>query len=105
LAGQRGQCPGCGTVLQIPGPNRSGAAASPESAQAVVADLGLDALFGPGRLEHAVTPSAGSAADLHGTERRGLKEGDNTKLTAVGCVLTLLTVAVMVGVAIPIVRW
>jgi hypothetical protein len=30
---------------------------------------------------------------------------DDTKLTAVGCVLTLLTVAVIFGVAIPIVQW
>jgi hypothetical protein len=31
--------------------------------------------------------------------------GDNEKLTRVGCVLTLLSVAVIFGVAIPIVRW
>jgi hypothetical protein len=30
---------------------------------------------------------------------------DNAKLTGVGCVLTLLSVGVMAGVAIPIVRW
>ena len=30
---------------------------------------------------------------------------DNAKLTAVGCILTLLTVAVIFIVAIPIVRW
>lgn len=30
---------------------------------------------------------------------------DNAKLTGVGCVLTLLTVAVIFSVAVPIVRW
>jgi hypothetical protein len=30
---------------------------------------------------------------------------DKAQLTGVGCVLTLLSVAVIVGVAIPIVRW
>jgi hypothetical protein len=30
---------------------------------------------------------------------------DNAKLTGVGCVLTLLSVGVIAGVAIPIVRW
>jgi hypothetical protein len=38
-------------------------------------------------------------------ERGAFQEGDNTKLTSVGCVLTLLTAAVIFGVAIPIVRW
>ena len=30
---------------------------------------------------------------------------DNPKLTGVGCVLTLLTIVVIIGVALPIVQW
>jgi len=37
-------------------------------------------------------------------ERNPAGDG-NDKLTGVGCVLTLLTVAVIFGVAIPIVQW
>jgi hypothetical protein len=90
-AGKEGQCPVCGGRLQIPDRDAS--------------LPGLDALFGPGWLEHLVTPHAESAAPLQKTDQGGLKAGDPAKLTAVGCVLTLLTLAVMVGVAIPIVRW
>jgi hypothetical protein len=38
-------------------------------------------------------------------ERGGPAEGDKGKLTAVGCVLTLLTTAVIFGVALPVVQW
>jgi hypothetical protein len=38
------------------------------------------------------------------SERKAAGE-DNAKLTGVGCVLTLLSVAVIFGLAIPIVRW
>src|SRR5262245_44297955 len=64
FAGKRGQCPVCGGTLQIPERHASATRPSHESAQAVVADAGLDALFGPGRLERAVTPPAESAANL-----------------------------------------
>lgn len=33
------------------------------------------------------------------------RDNGNQKLTAVGCLLTLLTVALIFGVAIPIVQW
>ncbi len=33
------------------------------------------------------------------------EDDDNAKLTGVGCVLTLLTVAVIIGLALPIVQW
>jgi len=37
-------------------------------------------------------------------ERKPVGE-DNAKLTGAGCVLTLLSVAVIFGLAVPIVRW
>jgi hypothetical protein len=42
---------------------------------------------------------------LHDPGRGGPAGGDKEKLTGVGCVLTLLSVAVIFGVALPIVRW
>jgi hypothetical protein len=41
---------------------------------------------------------------LHDAER-GPAVDDKAKLTGVGCFLTLLSVVVMFGVALPIVRW
>jgi len=95
FAGKPGQCPACGGMLRIPDRDATLTASSHESAPAPVADPGLAELFGPGWLENAVTPPAESAADLHDRERVGFKEDDNAKLTGVGCVLTLLTVAVI----------
>jgi hypothetical protein len=105
FAGQRGQCPACGDLLQIPACDAGMTMTAPEAAPVVVAGPGLEALPGPRRLEHAVTPSAASAPDAHERKTSSLKEGDNTKLTGVGCVLTLLTVAIIFAVAIPVVRW
>ena len=81
------------------------AASSHESAPAGVADPGLDEPFGPGFIKSLATPPSESAANSHDAKRAGFKDEDNTKLTPVGCVLTLFTVAVIFGVAIPIVRW
>src|SRR5262245_33114090 len=105
FAGQRGQCPACGGVLRIPARDAGVPMPSPESAPAVAADPGREALRGPGWLGHAVTPPTASAPASPERTRGSLKEGDNTKLTGVGCVLTLLSVAVTIAVAIPIVRW
>jgi hypothetical protein len=105
FAGQRGQCPACGSLLQIPACDAGVTMTAPEAAPVVAADPGLEALLGPGWLEHAVTPPAAPAPDAHGRKLGSLKEGDNTKLTGVGCVLTLLSVAVTFAVALPIVRW
>src|SRR5262245_20491705 len=105
FAGQRGQCPACGGLLQIPACDAGVPLTAPEAAPAVAADPGREALLGPGRLEHAVTPPAAPAPDAHERKIGGLPEGDNTKLTGVGCVVTLLSVAVAFVVAIPVVRW
>jgi hypothetical protein len=42
---------------------------------------------------------------LHDLKRGGPAENDKTKLTGVGYVLTMLSVAVILGVALPVVRW
>jgi hypothetical protein len=105
FAGRQGQCPACGALLLIPDRDPTVAASSPESAQAVNESAGLDNLFGPGWLERGVTPAAGAPVDSPSVEGNGGKENENVELTAVGYVLTLLTVAVIFGVAIPIVRW
>jgi hypothetical protein len=107
FAGRQGQCPACGGRLQIP--NRDATltgvvASSDEGAQAVFGAPGLAEPKGPGAPEDAVTPPARSAADLRAMEG-GPADDVKAKLTGVGCVLTLLSVAVIFGVALPIVRW
>jgi hypothetical protein len=42
---------------------------------------------------------------LHDLKRGGPAENDKANLTVVGYVLTVLSVAVIFGVALPIVRW
>src|SRR5262245_49323909 len=108
FAGRQGQCPACGRPLQIPARSATVTGMAPssdEAAQAVFDPPTLAWPKGPGGKEDTETPPAESAADLHDRERGGLKEDDNAKLTVVGCVLVLLTVAVIFGVALPIVRW
>jgi hypothetical protein len=105
FAGRQGQCPACGALLLIPDHDAPVAASSPETAQAANESAGLDNLLGPAWLEGGVMPAAGPAAASPDVEGSGGKEDENVKLTAVGYVLTLLTTAVIFGVAIPIVRW
>jgi hypothetical protein len=108
FAGRQGQCPACGGRVQSPkcdGTVTSVASSSDEAAQAVSAAPRLAGPKGPSAPKDAVTPRGGSAADLHNTERGGPVEDDKGKLTAVGCVLTLLTTAVIFGVALSIVQW
>jgi hypothetical protein len=108
FAGRPGQCPACGGRLQIPKCDATvtGVVASPdEPAQAVFGAPGLAGPKGPGSPEDAVTSPLGPAADVHATEGGGPAVEDKAKLTGVGCVLTLLSVAVIFGVALPIVRW
>ena len=108
FARRQGQCPACGGRLQIPkrdGTVISVASSSDEAALAVSAAPRFAGPKGPGAPADAVTPRGGSAADLHDMERGGPAEVDKGKLTAVGCVLTLLTLAVIIGVAIAIVEW
>ena len=50
-------------------------------------------------------PPVGSAADLHDLERGRSAVEDKAKLTGVGCVLTLLSFAVILGAALPIAHW
>src|SRR5262249_4766035 len=95
----------CAGLLRIPACEAGATLTAPEAAPAVAADPGREALLGPGWLEHAVTPAAAPEPDAHEKKIGGSKEGDNTKLTAVGCVVTLLSVAITFAVAIPVVRW
>jgi hypothetical protein len=107
LAGRQGQCPACGGLLQIPERDAAVTGVVPpslEAEQAVTAILGLVGREDPGS-EYVVTSPAGSAADLHDRQQGGTADDDNAKLTGVGCVLTLLTVVVIFGVALPIVQW
>jgi hypothetical protein len=106
--GRQGQCPACGARLEIPkhGPTVAGVATpSDEAAQAVFAASGLAGPKGPDASEDSIIQLAESAADLHDLKRAGPADDDKTKLTRVGCVLTLLSLAVIFGVALPIVGW
>jgi hypothetical protein len=108
FAGKQGQCPACGRQLRIPegeAPLTGVAAPSAEAARAVVAAPGSAGPKGPAAPGDAVTPPAGLVADPHDVGREDPGEGDGAKLTGVGCVVTLLTVAIILGVALPIVRW
>jgi hypothetical protein len=108
FAGQQGRCPACGRRLRIPGREApsAGVASSPdELEQAVVAAPGSAGPKGPGAPGDAATPPAKFAADSHGVGRGDVGEGDGARLTGVGCAVTLLTAAVILGVALPVVRW
>lgn len=107
FSGRQGQCPACGGLLQIPPCNDTVTAdpSSDKTAQAVFAAPGIPRPKGPAAPEDAVTTTAGSADQLHDGERGDAETDDNAKLTAVGCVLTLLSVAIIFAVAIPLVRW
>jgi hypothetical protein len=108
FAGRQGQCPACGGQFQIPGRDATVTSVAPsadDAAQAVVAAPGLAGAKGPGAPEDAVTPPAGSAANLHEGERGGPPQDDKAKPTVAGCVLLLLSVAVIFVVALPILRW
>jgi hypothetical protein len=108
FSGRQGQCPACGGLLRIPERKDTMPTETPSSdvaAQAVFAATGLPSPKGPDAPEDVVTRTAGSAAELHARETGASEADDNGKLTAAGCVLTLLSVAVIVGVALPIVRW
>jgi len=108
FSGRQGQCPACGGLLEIPPRNDTltdVAPASDNTAQAVFAAPGLPHPKGPEAPEDAGIPTAASARELHERITAGPETDDNAKLTAAGCVLTLLSVAVIVAVAVPIVRW
>ena len=108
FAGRQGQCPACGERLEIPKRDTTVTgvvASSAEVAQAVFGAPGLAEPKGRGAPEDAVTPLAGSAADLHAREGGGPAIEDKAKLTGVGCVLTLLSFAVILGAALPIAHW
>jgi hypothetical protein len=96
FAGKTVPCPICNTVITAPHP------------QAIVAP------------EHAHQAKITPASSSDGSFREGPPPGQNAlpsisednsqldikaKLTPVGCVLTLLTVAIIFGVAVPLVRW
>ena len=98
FAGRQGQCPACGGRLQIPNRDATATgvvASSGEAAQALFGAPGLAEPKGLGAPEGAVPPPAGSAADLHAMEGGGPADDVKAKLTGVGCVLTLLSVAVI----------
>jgi hypothetical protein len=108
FSGRQGQCPACRGLLQIPERTATVAWVVPSSdkaKQAVFAARGLSGPKRPNASQDAVTPTAGTAAELHDGERGSSGAHNNVKLTSVGCVLTLLSVAVIFCVALPIVRW
>jgi hypothetical protein len=107
FAGEQGRCPACGRRLRIPGREAPSAAVAPppdevEQAVAAPGSAGREGAGGPGG---AATPPRGFAADSRATGRGGPGGGDGARLTGVGCALTLLTTAVILGVALPVVRW
>jgi hypothetical protein len=83
LAGQQGHCPACGASVQIPQRAAGKTPSDEEAVKTLLADLGLP------------EPQARSVPTAP----------DNRKLTRTGCVVTLLSVAAIVAVALPIVRW
>src|SRR5205823_4224978 len=58
-----------------------------------------------GACKDAVTASPGSTAQVRDKGKGDLGAGEKEELTGVGFVLTLLTVALIFAVAVPIVRW
>jgi hypothetical protein len=104
FAGRQGQCPACGERLQIPERDATVAGVATSADEAARAVFVAPGLAGPPGAGDAVTPDAGWPVDAHDLERGGPAD-DKAKLTVVGCVLTLLSVAVMFGVALPIARW
>lgn len=108
FAGRQGQCPVCGKLLPIPDRPDPGSGRAPsedKEAQDLLAAFGLFDLQGSGAASDAITPPAGSEIELHAKESASPETDDNGKLTAAGCVLTLLSVAVICVVVLPIVRW
>jgi hypothetical protein len=104
-AGMPGQCPACGRLLPIPRCDGTVTGVAPPAGQEAQPELDLSELFGPLDLlvsDDRVAPTAASAA--HGEPSRA-RADDNGQLTAAGCVLTLLTFVVILGVALPIVGW
>jgi hypothetical protein len=107
-SGRQGRCPACGRLLSIPGRNDAAAGVASSSDEALQALFAVLELPGPKHSdapEGAVTPTAGSAPTPLDGERGGSGIEDNRQLTGLGCVVTLLSVAVVFGVAVPIVRW
>jgi hypothetical protein len=107
-SGRQGRCPACGRLLTIPGRNDAVAGVVPFSDKAAQAVAAAPELPGPKHAsapEGAVTPTAGPAPELRNGERGGSGIDDNRQLTGLGCVVTLLSIAVVFGVAVPIVRW
>jgi hypothetical protein len=76
-----------------------------EGSQALCVVPGLAESKSPGATEDARTAAGGAAADQHDAERAASKEHDTAELTGAGCFLTLLSVGVIFGVALPVVRW
>jgi hypothetical protein len=107
FAGRQGQCPVCGKLLPIPDRQDTVIGAAPsedKEAQAVLA-AGFPFSKGSEAAEDAITPTPGSGVDLQAQQSGSPEADDNGKLTASGCVLTLLSVAVICVAALPIVRW
>jgi hypothetical protein len=106
FSGRQGRCPACGELLQIPGrDDTTTAPSSDEASPALFVTVGLPTSKGAGVPPDAITSITGAEARLHAGERRGARADDDAKLTVVGYILTLLSVAVIAAVAIPIVRW
>jgi hypothetical protein len=99
LAGRQGQCPFCGELLTIP--------EADDADKAIQVGLGATGL--PWTKDSITTPDAvtlpPTAKESHQTEKEAPESDDNAQLTPVGCILALLTFAVIGVVAIPIVRW
>jgi hypothetical protein len=107
-SGRQGRCPACGRLLTIPERNEAVAGVVPFSDKAAQAVFAAPELPGPKHAsgsEGAETPSTRSAPETRDGERGDSGIDDNRQLTGLGCVVTLLSVAVVFAVAVPIVRW
>lgn len=93
---RQGQCPVCGELVPIPKSNDKAAGVTPSSdkvSQGFIAAPALPETARPG------------VEEQHEEEREDAEEHAKGELTASGCILTLITVAVIFGVAVPLVRW
>lgn len=86
---RQGQCPACGRLVPIPEYSDTASGMVPFS----------------GKASHAVIAAPALPRSRHEEEREDAEARAKGELTTIGCVLTLLTVAVIFGVAVPLVRW
>jgi hypothetical protein len=108
FAGQTCECPVCGARLQIPQRDAiatDAASLSDEAIRDLLAAVGFPSPQRSEATNYAVAPHANSATSVQVMQMEHAEEDGNAKLTGIGCALTLLSVAVVFGVALPMVRW